>query len=55
MRNPRPQTMSQSVRVTKTSSAGSSSDTVMDPTHQQTLKGNWFNQSLPNVKRPLGR
>lgn len=38
MRNPRPQTMSQSVQVTKTSSPGTSSDTVMRPTLQQTLK-----------------
>lgn len=50
MRNPRPQTMTQSVQGTKTSSPGTSSEAVMDPTLQQTLKGNWSHQSLPNVK-----
>lgn len=54
MRNSRPQTMRQSVQVTKTSSPGTSSAAEMGPT-QQTLKGDRFNQNLPNVKRPVGR
>lgn len=54
MRNSRPQTMCQSVQVTKTSSPGTSSAAEMGPT-QQTLKGDRFNQNLPNVKRPVGR
>ena len=55
MRNSRPQTMHQSVQVTKTSSPGTSSAAEMGPTLQQTLKGDRCNQNLPNMTRPVER
>ena len=45
----------QCAQVTKTSSPGTSSAVEMGLTLEQTLKGDWFNQNLPNVKRPVGR